>query len=196
MARMSPTEIVMFEQVLQKYSNDLELVQVDLPPPSEGWIFNLPSLANLKDLAIDFNPTYYFHPNGKLLFDDHDVMDFGSFCPTLRILTVNLYIIAENKIQDEWKKNQRCFKLLFPPGIVCNSLQRLNIPYVNGKKGCKVSRIIEQISVMFPNVHNKWVTLARNKATATEQKRLCQERKEFNKKTHVESLMELRPRKK
>lgn len=170
-ADLKPIEIRhcrLFQQVLEKYQNQLESLTVILPTMDldNDWIIRIltiPPLVNLKELDMDFgesNPTNYSSMlNIKFGFGDNLRLNYDVQLPALHTLSISFNFIESNG-EFFWDKYSPFFKLFFPKDTTCYSLRRLNLPFID-QENEQMHSLMKQLSKMFPNVHNPWINKSR-----------------------------------
>jgi hypothetical protein len=208
-------QIILFEQVLQKYCNNLESLTIKLPPIQNVWDFRLPTLPKVTELEIDYNDSsscgYGLRVLGTLLFGEREeIVEYNKNFPILKILSINFCTEQALKLWDAktqkhvkattqqlWKKYRPCFEILFPSNMtVCPQIQRLNFPHIGDGKGKDVLEILKQLAEKFPNVHNPFVNKTRIQIDAAEKRELNrQEKEEMKQNAPTANKMTLRVRK-
>jgi hypothetical protein len=187
-------ELDHFEELLRKYANSLECLQITLPPPMSTTspppcILRCPRIfPKLKRFELSL-----FHEGvmtQKTLHFDNDALnqdiDYETQFPSLQYLVL-------------WPQNKHLFKT-YPAGTTCPEMMDSDIAkycsdygvffdqFLNGEKVCKTLRRlvmpyadtdaelgvnnshqicprIVQVSNRFPNVHNVWVNQVRDRDT-------------------------------
>ncbi len=107
-----------------------------------------------------------------LFFGDEKggIIDYPKHFPILQSLTIlNSNTLKIHKydgpisFENLWKSHVPFFTPFFPSDKkICKTLVQLNIPYADKENEEMICPIIDEISALFPHVHNKWMNQVRN----------------------------------
>jgi hypothetical protein len=169
-----PQHIPSFEKMLQQHAKTLKVLHLDVSDDenkvTQIMSIQFPILPSLKELKVIGGEKGYSlkivfpSKNGKLCYSQH--------FPCLQILSLNRKLYPCSIDKYVWDGDGDDFFDMFLPNLeskndsvesnICKSLRVLDIQY-QSRDDDRVCPRLGEISVVFPNVHNKWINQVRKK---------------------------------